>query len=186
MTFVDTGFIWLVIAYNVLFFSFKVMIKLDIDAVYIEHCNPEMKEQKPAESFFVAVVFVYWILILNLRISFETNYDHDNQIDFYKIPDPNFFYRFSIPRYLCDRVVPGNRVTVMGIYSIKKVAQIKAKSHDKGAGVGIRAAYLRVVGLEVDTEGAGGGTSVFWFKMSSLFSHSHVLLLVFQAVEPLV
>ncbi len=44
----------------------------------------------------------------------------------------------------------------MGIYSIKKVAQIKAKSHDKGAGVGIRAAYLRVVGLEVDTEGAGG------------------------------
>ncbi len=49
----------------------------------------------------------------------------------------------------------------MGIYSIKKVAQIKAKGHDKGAGVGIRAAYLRVVGLEVDTEGAGGETSVF-------------------------
>ncbi len=74
----------------------------------------------------------------------------------HKIPDPLFVCRFSIPRYLCDRVVPGNRVTVMGIYSIKKVAQIKAKGHDKGAGVGIRAAYLRVVGLEVDTEGAGG------------------------------
>ncbi len=78
----------------------------------------------------------------------------------------------------------------MGIYSIKKVAQIKAKGHDKGAGVGIRAAYLRVVGLEVDTEGAGGHVGklqvFFWFKMSSLFRHSHDLLLVFQAVEPLV
>uniref|UniRef100_A0A671R019 DNA replication licensing factor MCM5 n=1 Tax=Sinocyclocheilus anshuiensis TaxID=1608454 RepID=A0A671R019_9TELE len=62
-------------------------------------------------------------------------------------------------RYLCDRVVPGNRVTVMGIYSIKKVAQTKAKGRDKGAGVGIRAAYLRVVGIEVDTEGAGRGAS---------------------------
>uniref|UniRef100_A0A8C2C282 DNA replication licensing factor MCM5 n=1 Tax=Cyprinus carpio TaxID=7962 RepID=A0A8C2C282_CYPCA len=58
-------------------------------------------------------------------------------------------------RYLCDRVVPGNRVTIMGIYSIKKVAQTKAKGRDKGAGVGIRSAYLRVVGIEVDTEGAG-------------------------------
>lgn len=26
-------------------------------------------------------------------------------------------------RYLTEKVVPGNRVTVMGIYSIKKVAQ---------------------------------------------------------------
>ena len=26
-------------------------------------------------------------------------------------------------RYLCERVVPGNRVTVMGIYSIKKGAK---------------------------------------------------------------
>uniref|UniRef100_A0A8C0Y9F7 DNA replication licensing factor MCM5 n=1 Tax=Cyprinus carpio carpio TaxID=630221 RepID=A0A8C0Y9F7_CYPCA len=62
-------------------------------------------------------------------------------------------------RYLCDRVVPGNRVTIMGIYSIKKVAQTKAKGRDKGAGVGIRSAYLRVVGIEVDTEGAGRGAS---------------------------
>lgn len=62
---------------------------------------------------------------------------------------------FVVSRYLCDRVVPGNRVTVMGIYSIKKVAQAKNKGRDKGAGVGIRSAYLRVVGIEVDTEGAG-------------------------------
>lgn len=58
-------------------------------------------------------------------------------------------------RYLCDRVVPGNRVTIMGIYSIKKSAATKAKGRDKGAAVGIRSSYLRVVGIQVDTEGAG-------------------------------
>ena len=30
-------------------------------------------------------------------------------------------------RYLVERVVPGNRVSVMGVYSIKKVSQGKAK-----------------------------------------------------------
>ncbi|XP_037112554.1 DNA replication licensing factor MCM5 [Syngnathus acus] len=62
-------------------------------------------------------------------------------------------------RYLCDRVVPGNRVTIMGIYSIKKTAAVKAKGKEKSAGVGIRASYLRVVGIQVDTEGAGRGAT---------------------------
>uniref|UniRef100_A0A8C3K2K8 DNA replication licensing factor MCM5 n=1 Tax=Calidris pygmaea TaxID=425635 RepID=A0A8C3K2K8_9CHAR len=57
-------------------------------------------------------------------------------------------------RYLCDKVVPGNRVTVMGIYSIKKSAQSKNKSRDN-VGVGIRSAYIRVVGIQVDVEGSG-------------------------------
>lgn len=43
----------------------------------------------------------------------------------------------------------------MGIYSIKKVAAAKAKGREKSAGVGIRASYLRVVGIQMDTEGAG-------------------------------
>lgn len=43
----------------------------------------------------------------------------------------------------------------MGIYSIKKMAAAKAKGNEKSAGVGIRASYLRVVGIQVDTEGAG-------------------------------
>ncbi|XP_059702290.1 DNA replication licensing factor MCM5 [Haemorhous mexicanus] len=57
-------------------------------------------------------------------------------------------------RYLCDKVVPGNRVTIMGIYSIKKSSQSKNKSH-YNVGVGIRSAYIRVVGIQVDTEGSG-------------------------------
>lgn len=61
----------------------------------------------------------------------------------------------SSVRYLCDRVVPGNRVTIVGIYSIKKMAAAKAKGKEKSAGVGIRSSYLRVVGIQLDTEGAG-------------------------------
>ena len=34
---------------------------------------------------------------------------------------------FHVFRYLVERVVPGNRVSIMGIYSIKKVSQGKAK-----------------------------------------------------------
>lgn len=43
----------------------------------------------------------------------------------------------------------------MGIYSIKKVAAAKAKGKERSAGVGLRSSYLRVVGIQVDTEGAG-------------------------------
>ncbi|XP_073248217.1 DNA replication licensing factor mcm5-A-like [Porites lutea] len=60
-------------------------------------------------------------------------------------------------RYLTEKVVPGNRVTVMGIYSIKKVAQKADKDRDS-VGVGIRKPYLRVVGIQVDTEGPGRST----------------------------
>ena len=68
---------------------------------------------------------------------------------------------FPLPplRYLCDKVVPGNRVTIMGIYSIKKSAQSKNRSRDN-VGVGIRSAYIRVVGIQVDVEGSGEGC--FW------------------------
>ena len=31
-------------------------------------------------------------------------------------------------RYLCDKIVPGNRVTITGIYSIKKAAAAKTVS----------------------------------------------------------
>ncbi|XP_064602896.1 DNA replication licensing factor mcm5-like [Liolophura sinensis] len=61
-------------------------------------------------------------------------------------------------RYLCEKAVPGNRVTVMGIYSIKKTAKpTKSSARDK-VNVGIRLPYFRVVGIQVDTEGAGRST----------------------------
>lgn len=59
-------------------------------------------------------------------------------------------------RYICDRIVPGNRVTVIGIYSIKKISQSKKDKKDKVA-VGIRAPYLRVIGIRLQDEVQDGG-----------------------------
>ncbi|XP_033227260.1 DNA replication licensing factor Mcm5 [Belonocnema kinseyi] len=62
-------------------------------------------------------------------------------------------------RYLCDRVVPGNRVLILGIYSIKKVSKAGGKTRGKDkALVGVRAPYIRVVGIAVDGENTGVGT----------------------------
>lgn len=54
-------------------------------------------------------------------------------------------------RYLTDKVAPGNRVTIVGVYSIKKLSQAKG---DKSL-QGIRAPYLRVLGIHVETFGPG-------------------------------
>merc|ERR1719431_1961541 len=58
-----------------------------------------------------------------------------------------------VDRSLVERAVPGNRVTVMGVYSIRKMAKI-GRGAEKGA-VGVKMLYLRVVGLQVETEGSG-------------------------------
>ncbi|KAK3710538.1 hypothetical protein QZH41_009373, partial [Actinostola sp. cb2023] len=66
-------------------------------------------------------------------------------------------------RYFTEKVVPGNRVTVIGIYSIKKVMQKTNSRSNDTAGIGIRKPYLRVVGISVDTDGPGrstGGTGI--------------------------
>ncbi|KAM3962521.1 minichromosome maintenance 5 [Aphomia sociella] len=62
-------------------------------------------------------------------------------------------------RVLCERVAPGARVTVLGIYSIKKIAKIGREGRDKGS-VGVRSSYLRAVGLTAE-EGVTGGLSPF-------------------------
>lgn len=62
-------------------------------------------------------------------------------------------------RYLCDRVVPGNRVLILGIYSIKKVAAAGGRRDGREkALVGVRAPYIRVVGISVDGDNTGSGT----------------------------
>lgn len=60
-----------------------------------------------------------------------------------------------LDRSLCERVVPGNRVLIHGIYSIRKVGKPgKGDSREKAI-VGVRAPYMRVVGITVDAEGTG-------------------------------
>ncbi|XP_033627243.1 DNA replication licensing factor mcm5-like [Asterias rubens] len=63
-------------------------------------------------------------------------------------------------RYLCERVVPGNRVTIIGVYAIKKMAPLGKRSRSDKVAVGIRNPYIRVVGFEIDTEGPGRSSGV--------------------------
>ncbi|GBN36275.1 DNA replication licensing factor mcm5-A [Araneus ventricosus] len=80
---------------------------------------------------------------------------------------PDFVPHGEMPRHiqlycdrnLCERVVPGNRVTVLGIYSIKKVSRPKRGGAEK-SNVGIRNPYVRVVGISMMTEGAGRSTGI--------------------------
>uniref|UniRef100_A0A915LHS7 DNA replication licensing factor MCM5 n=1 Tax=Meloidogyne javanica TaxID=6303 RepID=A0A915LHS7_MELJA len=63
-----------------------------------------------------------------------------------------------VDRYLTDRVTPGNRITVTGIYSIKRLQGGKSKSgrEEKTAGMaGIRVPYIRAIGIEVQMTGLG-------------------------------
>ncbi|XP_017891576.1 DNA replication licensing factor Mcm5-like [Ceratina calcarata] len=72
-------------------------------------------------------------------------------------------------RYLCDKVVPGNRVLILGIYSIKKVAKTgRGGRGDKGL-VGVRAPYIRVIGISTDEENTGSGYSVITNEEEDMF-----------------
>ncbi|KAK4227102.1 MCM2/3/5 family-domain-containing protein [Podospora fimiseda] len=63
----------------------------------------------------------------------------------------------SADRYLTNRVVPGSRCTVMGIFSIY---QNKGSKSTSGA-VAIRTPYLRAVGIQTDIDQTAKGQSVF-------------------------
>ncbi|KAK9694351.1 MCM AAA-lid domain [Popillia japonica] len=58
-------------------------------------------------------------------------------------------------RYLCERVVPGNRVSILGIFCIKKVSKPTKQEGKEKAITGVRAPYMRVVGIQLDSEGLG-------------------------------
>uniref|UniRef100_A0A915EI53 DNA replication licensing factor MCM5 n=1 Tax=Ditylenchus dipsaci TaxID=166011 RepID=A0A915EI53_9BILA len=60
-----------------------------------------------------------------------------------------------VDRYLADSVSPGNRVVVTGIFSIKKVFNKQGGKEQNKAMSGIRAPYLRVVGIQVQSSGVG-------------------------------
>ncbi|XP_058799838.1 DNA replication licensing factor Mcm5 [Phymastichus coffea] len=78
-----------------------------------------------------------------------------------------------VDRYLCDRAVPGNKVMILGILSIRKVAKTGARPGNKDkALVGIRSSYIRVVGIQVDGENTGSGSfKVFSPEEEEVFRH---------------
>ncbi|KAF2816581.1 DNA replication licensing factor mcm5 [Mytilinidion resinicola] len=64
----------------------------------------------------------------------------------------------SADRYLANRVVPGSRCTVMGVYSI--YSQKASKQAQKSA-VAIRNPYLRAVGITADVDHSMKGNATF-------------------------
>ena len=62
----------------------------------------------------------------------------------------------SADRYLANRVVPGSRCSVMGIFSI-----YQAKGGNKDAAVAIRNPYLRTVGISSDVDHTAKGSAIF-------------------------
>jgi len=64
-------------------------------------------------------------------------------------------------RNLCDRVVPGNRVSVIGVYAVRKISQkTTMPSAQQKAGGNARTPYLRVFGYMVESEGPGRASSI--------------------------
>ncbi|KAJ3489694.1 hypothetical protein NLG97_g5943 [Lecanicillium saksenae] len=63
----------------------------------------------------------------------------------------------SADRYLTNRVVPGSRCTVMGIFSIYQ--NKGSKNSSTGGAVAIRTPYLRAVGIQTESDQLKGYTS---------------------------
>ncbi|KAF2754688.1 putative DNA replication licensing factor Mcm5 [Pseudovirgaria hyperparasitica] len=64
----------------------------------------------------------------------------------------------SADRYLTNRVVPGSRCTVMGVFSIY---QSKGSKRAQSAAVAIRNPYLRAVGIRTDIDHTMKGNATF-------------------------
>ncbi|KAJ9148301.1 DNA helicase [Pleurostoma richardsiae] len=65
----------------------------------------------------------------------------------------------SADRYLTNRVVPGSRCTVMGIFSIYQ--NKGSKNSSTGGAVAIRTPYLRAVGIRTDIDQTAKGQAIF-------------------------
>lgn len=64
-------------------------------------------------------------------------------------------------RYLTNRVVPGTRVTIVGIYSIY---QSKQKGSGSSSGIAIRNPYIKMLGIQTDLETSGVWNSMTMFS----------------------
>ncbi|KAF2613172.1 hypothetical protein F2Q70_00010453 [Brassica cretica] len=85
----------------------------------------------------------------------------------------------SVDRHLVQLIVPGTRLTVMGIYSIFQ-ASSSSNSH-KGA-VAIRQPYIRVVGLEDTNEASSRGPANFT-PPSTLYYKINLHIQLFYVLE---
>ncbi|CCC69873.1 hypothetical protein NCAS_0D02920 [Naumovozyma castellii] len=70
----------------------------------------------------------------------------------------------SCDRYLTNRVIPGTRVTIVGIYSIYSSKKRGYNSNNDGGGVAIRNPFIKVLGIQTDVETSSIWNSVTMFS----------------------
>lgn len=65
-------------------------------------------------------------------------------------------------RYLCDKFVPGNRVTLFGTFSIIKIGKTatNTKGVETNVKIGLRSSYLNVMGYKIETTGPGHTSTI--------------------------
>ncbi|WLF78123.1 minichromosome maintenance protein 5 [Lodderomyces elongisporus] len=63
-------------------------------------------------------------------------------------------------RYLTNQVVPGTRVTIIGIYSIFQSKQRGGSSGSANSNVAIRNPYLKVLGIQTDIDNGANGQGI--------------------------
>mmetsp|Transcript_10944 Transcript_10944/g.27629 ORF Transcript_10944/g.27629 Transcript_10944/m.27629 type:complete len:817 (-) Transcript_10944:95-2545(-) len=87
-----------------------------------------------------------------------------------------------VDRHLVQKIVPGTRVTTIGIFSIMQAKQ------GRGESVAIRQPYLRVVGLEEDSDSGSRSTPTFTLEEEQNFrdfaSQSDCLDRLFGSIAP--
>ena len=87
-----------------------------------------------------------------------------------------------VDRHLVQKIVPGTRVTTVGIFSIMQAKQ------GKNENFAIRQPYLRVVGLEEDSEGSSRSAPTFTLEEEQNFrefaSQSDCLDRIFGSIAP--
>ena len=66
--------------------------------------------------------------------------------------------KISADRYLTNRVVPGSRCTIMGVFSIYQNKESKGNGNNA---VAIRTPYLRAVGIRTDVDHTTQGSAIF-------------------------
>ena len=67
-------------------------------------------------------------------------------------------------RYLTNRVNPGTRVTIEGIYSIYNSKKRSGAAGQSGSGVAIRTPYIKVLGIQTDVEASSIWNSMTMFS----------------------
>ena len=87
-----------------------------------------------------------------------------------------------VDRHMVQKIVPGTRVTTIGIFSIMQAKQ------GKGKNFAIPQPYLRVVGLEEDSEGSSRSSPTFTLEEEQNFrdfaSQSDCLDRIFGSIAP--